>query len=343
MSLQSPCRTVIIIVIIISNNIGEMSSDGGSVVAGVEEEQKQVEQKENSVSSKKADDHHHSSSSSLPACCSFTAAAENRTSSSSTSSPTPHLVLLFAWMLAKEAHLEKYRTFWASRGYDVLTVRTGPLDTLLPTVFAARNARRLIDFLEGKGGKKSSSDDLQQAASSPQPRYSRVLFHSLSVGNYVAQEVLYQLRNNSSEGNRHSAAVHASIGGCIMDSITFLEDSAAGIARSLTTSWLLQLTIRTLINGYFVLTAPFTWSHFHKVIPVFTENPGRLPTLVLYSLDDPLSDWRRIKTAIEAWKAKGITVHERCWHRSQHVLHYKLHPGEYTEAVEEFLDKGVGV
>lgn len=268
----------------------------------------------------------------LPPCFSFT----GNTSSSRGSVETP-LVLLFAWMLAKEAHLEKYRTFWTSRGYDVLTVRTGPLDTLLPSFYAARNARRLIDFLRAPANEKID----EKANNRKQTRYPTVLIQGLSVGNYFAMEFLYQLKLAKMRGGKISRdeaeAVRTSIVGIIMDSITFLEDSAAGIAKSLTNSHALQLAIRAAIWVYFVATAPFTWSHFQAVVPTFTENPNRLSTLVLYCLDDPLSDCGRIKGAVEKWRGKGITVHEQCWTTSQHVLHYKLYPKEYTEAIEQFL------
>ena len=32
------------------------------------------------------------------------------------------LLLLFAWMLSEQPHIEKYREFWIKRGFDILTV-----------------------------------------------------------------------------------------------------------------------------------------------------------------------------------------------------------------------------
>ena len=44
------------------------------------------------------------------------------------------LLLLFAWMLSEQPHIEKYREFWINRGFDILTVQTSPTALLLPGV-----------------------------------------------------------------------------------------------------------------------------------------------------------------------------------------------------------------
>ena len=89
--------------------------------------------------------------------------------------PRP-LILLFAWMLAKDAHLDKYRKLWTTRGFDIITIQTSPSDLLVPAFGTTQTVRLLIDYL----------------ANHPKP-YQKIIFHNLSVGNYVAFEFLYEL------------------------------------------------------------------------------------------------------------------------------------------------------
>ncbi len=54
------------------------------------------------------------------------------------------LTVILAWMLAKDKHLEKYRQLWFRRGFDVLTVRTTPIDLLLPPIGGRVVASNLV-------------------------------------------------------------------------------------------------------------------------------------------------------------------------------------------------------
>lgn len=63
-----------------------------------------------------------------------------------------------------------------------------------------------------------------------------------------------------------------------------------------------------------------------------------IPQLYLYSMDDPLTDYKQVQSIIDNNKRKsGMIVFDKCWIKSSHCGHLKDHPNEYRSAVVEFL------
>ncbi len=73
--------------------------------------------------------------------------ASTQNNNSTEKQTTRPLVVLFAWMLAKDKHIEKYRNLYFQRGFDVLTVKTEPFELLLPERGSQRIARNVLTFL----------------------------------------------------------------------------------------------------------------------------------------------------------------------------------------------------
>lgn len=48
------------------------------------------------------------------------------------------LVVLLSWLMAREKNLEKYRQIYFKHGFDVLTVKTRPVEMIFPTVGSQR-------------------------------------------------------------------------------------------------------------------------------------------------------------------------------------------------------------
>ena len=63
------------------------------------------------------------------------------------------------------------------------------------------------------------------------------------------------------------------------------------------------------------------------------------PQLFLYSLDDPLCDSSKLQQLIALKRKQGQDVTARCWERSQHCTHLRLHPAEYSEALLGWLQR----
>lgn len=131
---------------------------------------------------------------------------ENGVTVSTASRP---LVLLFAWMLSKNVHIEKYRQFWIARGYDILTVQTSPAALLMPSIGGAKIAETVFRYL-----------------ATATPRYDQVLVHAFSVGGYQLCELLYRLSNGVAAGDAQAKTVFSSLKALIIDSCVFAEDAA---------------------------------------------------------------------------------------------------------------------
>ncbi len=86
------------------------------------------------------------------------------------------LVLIFSWMLAKGQHLDKFAQFYGKYGYDVLLIRTLPMQLVFPKNGTMQNAKQVVQFVANR-----SAD------------YSNILVHGFSVGAYQFGEVLVQM------------------------------------------------------------------------------------------------------------------------------------------------------
>jgi len=87
------------------------------------------------------------------------------------------LLVLFAWLFAKERHLDKYRKLYIQKGFDVLTVKIQVLDFLIPSRGSHIVAQNIVDFLRDHDSK-----------------YPTFIFHAFSVGAYQMGEVFVHLR-----------------------------------------------------------------------------------------------------------------------------------------------------
>lgn len=169
------------------------------------------------------------------------------------------LLLLFAWMLSKDKHIEKYRQFWYERGFDVMTVRTSPMDLLLPAVGGARIASTVFDFL-----------------THIQPRYDQVLVHAFSVGGYQLSEFMFKLMGEIKKGDARAELLMKSIQGMIIDSCVFSEDCAPGLSRAITRHPIYQPIIEASISNFLKLTKSFTMDRYLMVSDLLINNKPKI-------------------------------------------------------------------
>lgn len=92
------------------------------------------------------------------------------------------LLVLFAWLFAKERHLDKYRKLYIEKGFDVLTVTVQVIDFLIPTKGSQVVAQDIVDFLKEHDTK-----------------YPTFIFHAFSVGAYQMGEVFVQLKKDQNQ------------------------------------------------------------------------------------------------------------------------------------------------
>ncbi len=165
------------------------------------------------------------------------------------------LVIILAWMLAKDSHLEKYRQLWFRRGFDVLTVKTSPIDLLLPPIGGRVVASNLVKYL-----------------TEISPQYNEIVIHAFSVGGYQYGEILLKLRSS----DRYKS-ICDSLKGIIIDSMVHVEDAAPGLSRAVTKNFILQPLLEASIAGFLALTKSISMENYRKSSNEIFENFLRLP------------------------------------------------------------------
>lgn len=251
------------------------------------------------------------------------------------------LVLILAWMLAKETHIDKYREFWFKRGCDVLSVRTSPLALLLPNIGGRQNAVHVYDFIANF-----------------RPSYEKIIVHAFSVGGYQLSEILHMLDHNVLNGDKLARKIYDSLKAIIIDSCVYPEEAPSGLSRAITKNPIVQPLIEKSIYNFLTLTKSFTRDRYIEVEKHLFANRNKIPGnsyfrlsktiiiflklslgLVLYSEDDLVSSVKLNEKLYQSWNSKGVVVDFQCWQNSIHVLHYREHKNEYEQKVDQFLSK----
>ncbi len=153
------------------------------------------------------------------------------------------LTVILAWMLAKDKHLEKYRQLWFRRGFDVLTVKTSPLDLLLPPIGGQVVASNLIKYLTEINS-----------------QYNEIVIHAFSVGGYQLGETVVKLQSSDEHKD-----IRDSIKGIVLDSMVYIEDAAPGLSRAITTNPVLQPILETSISTFLKIFHNISYKNYLKV------------------------------------------------------------------------------
>ncbi|XP_074660730.1 transmembrane protein 53-like [Tubulanus polymorphus] len=229
------------------------------------------------------------------------------------------LVILYAWLAAKKSHTKKYADFYLGRGFDVLNVCIEPMQLLRP-----KRARLIIHQIINYVREDRLKD---------QP----ILTHGFSVGGYLYGELLIKL---TSDPDRHRDII-ARLIGQIFDSPVDFDGIPDGISKAITTNRILRRVLRESLAFY---KSTFT----NQMIPyiesarTFKENRLAIPSLMLFSRADPISDAEEIASVADQWRRRGIDVYTRCWLNSPHVSHMRYNYDEYVRILDDFLSS-IGV
>lgn len=220
-----------------------------------------------------------------------------------------------SWLEAKEKHIEKYRQFYLDRGFDVLNVKTSPLDLLLPNVGAKKISKDFVRFLVEK-------------------QYSDVVLHGFSVGGYMFGQVLLDI-------DKQQPAIREkilnSVRGILFDSIVPLEGICVGVANSITSNPLGAKLLENLLRVYLFLGHRIATKSYLEVSEKVWGGPLKCPTLFLMSKDDKISDHKIVERLAGDWINMGIECHKMIVENSPHVQIFTKHNKEYVEKVESFL------
>jgi len=229
------------------------------------------------------------------------------------------IVIVYAWLLAKTKALRTVVDYHASKGCDVLTVRTTPSQFMWPT-----KAQKIID-------------DMFDFTAQEQIAKRPIVVHAFSVGNYMYGETL--LRSSRLKLESSTVPFRDRVVGQIVDSPIDFWGVPNGLALTLfPNDRARQVVMKSVFFAYLYSSYPFTMRHYSTASRAFHEIPPRAPSLWLYSKIDPFMKYDDIEKTIRKWEAIGVDSRKNCWEDSPHVMHFKRNHKEYTRLVDQFLD-----
>ncbi|XP_046350769.1 uncharacterized protein LOC124131519 [Haliotis rufescens] len=228
------------------------------------------------------------------------------------------LVLFFGWLNAKPETLDKYRKLYLSRGFDVLFI----------------NGK--LSHFAWPPGSVQASFELLQLLKKKFDRYDHYLAHGVSVGAYNYTICLQM----ATDMPVHCGHFSEKLKGVVLDSTTCgsLSRMAVGVSQGVTNSAFLRKIIQKSMEYYFAITRRHTADFYEKEVQFFIDCPAEVPTLILASRDDPMSDPQVVEDIHSRWEAIGsFKVFYKMWETSTHAAHYRSHPEEYLTHLGEFL------
>jgi hypothetical protein len=230
------------------------------------------------------------------------------------------LVILFPFLNAKPSILAHYCGLYHQRGHDVLVVSSGLQHFLWPSAGVAV-ARELLDFL---------------AASNAQPlSVTGYHVHAFSIGAYIYTLVMMEL----AKGAPRYKNIQPKIQSQVFDSLViggFQQMIEGMVARK---NPVLKAAIGGSFTSYLKLTKPYTEDVFLAAVEHFKSKPVRVPTLLFYALNDPMSKAETLQDMVFHWQNRlGLDVFVKCWDISWHAGHLRAHPEDYKKALQAFLN-----
>lgn len=227
------------------------------------------------------------------------------------------MTLLFCWLMSKEKHIRKYAQFYNNLGMDVLKVRISPYDLLRPTKGSQCVADQVLQFLHAN------------------PSQNPLLIHGFSVGAYVFTEVMVKVEK---EFEKHGHLLNRFVGQ-IWDSAVDLEGIPYGTSRAITNNDTIQKSMQKYLEWYLKVRYNTATIHYERASAKMHQNYVGVPALFFISNSDPVATPHMVSRVYNKWEANGHDVFVKCWEKSRHVSHYRLHPKEYEDHVIAFLER----
>ncbi|KAK3586297.1 hypothetical protein CHS0354_002798 [Potamilus streckersoni] len=227
------------------------------------------------------------------------------------------LLLLFGWMLAKKRHLNKYGNMYLSKGFDVMTIQVKPYQILIPTKIQ-KVVQNVLDHLE----------------QDPKTPRRPIMVHGLSVGGYVYGEMLVKLKNAP---DRYDA-IRKGLRGQIFDSVIDFDGIPKGFSAALTKNRMIRASVRKCLEGYFRVFEKSISCHYKRSSDSFKDNELQLPSLMMYSLSDPVCNPEVIEATGKQWRMRNIHSVTKHFEDSKHVGIFHKHPECYVETILKFLE-----
>ncbi|CAN7999131.1 unnamed protein product [Ixodes hexagonus] len=228
------------------------------------------------------------------------------------------LVVVLAWMKAKDAHLQRYHDLYLDQGFDVLTVKTNPMQLAFPANKGSQHvAQMVLDFL------------LEN------PNYARLVVHAFSVGGYQMGEILVRMRKG---GGRYLDLVPR-FKAQVYDSLVDYMGIPTGFPTALTKSQFLRKVLEIMIRVQSVIMYPVCTVHYKAASRAFHDNMLSCPALMINSRRDQVSGLEDNIRVADCWRNKGLDVAFCTFDDSKHVQHMGKYPDQYVNEVLRLLRK----
>ena len=224
-------------------------------------------------------------------------------------------------MYANQSALDKYCDLYHDIGLDVVTVR-GKLVHFLWPPRGEELAQKLMTFL------------LQD-----RPTDEKLFIHAFSVGayNYTICETL------ALERKEQFGQFRDKIIGQIFDSIVLgsYENMSTGIATALYDNEVFTKSLVSVMDLYYTATKKQTKEVYDKLVQNFKEDPVAVPTLIYFSLNDPMCHVPTMEEMILNWTKHfpNYDVSVKSWEKSVHAAHLKFHKDEYLDCWWKLVEK----
>ena len=228
------------------------------------------------------------------------------------------LVLLFDWLYAKPSALTKYCNLYHEQGMDVLLIK-GRLRHFLWPPYGFKLADSVLEY---------TTEELVDSK--------RLIIHAFSIGAYNYTLTMIRASNEARFNQFRRKVI-----GQVFDSavIGTYDNMSTGIAASFTKNKIIQHATLLTMNTYYNLTRKHTRDKYDEFMHCLIHNPIVVPTLIFYALNDPMCDSAAMQALISTWERNfpKLVADVKCWERSVHAAHLKLHEYEYRKVWDKFI------
>ncbi|XP_054708132.1 transmembrane protein 53-like [Uloborus diversus] len=227
------------------------------------------------------------------------------------------LAIILSWMMAKESHIDKFRSLYLTRGFDVLTVNMAPKDLLFPVSGSQVTAKNILDYVNENN------------------QYGNIVVHAFSVGGYLMGEMFVKMR----ELKDKYQSIASKISGVILDSAVDIEGIPTGFPRALSKNPLTIKVLEWYVSSHMSLMYNVATKHYLRSSKNFHNTPLRCPALFFFSEADKVGNPVGNQLVMENWQVRGVDVRAKCWKDSKHVSHMYKYQSEYLNEMDQFLAK----
>ncbi|KAH8285316.1 hypothetical protein KR054_007556 [Drosophila jambulina] len=227
------------------------------------------------------------------------------------------LVLMMAWLMAKQKHLKKYAQIYTDMGFDVMVVHITPWQLLWPVKGTQVVAAETLRFLENN---KS---------------YEPIVMHGFSVGAYQLGEIMLQM---SRDMDRYGSILDRFV--CqVWDSAADITEIPVGVPKSIfPKNERMQSALRNYTLYHLKTFHNQATIHYMRSSQMFHSTLLKAPALFFVSDNDPIGPPSSNQAVRDNWERADIKCTFKRWERSQHAAHYIKHRDEYLETLFNHLD-----